>query len=232
MTHDEAHAAAHEKAIADYTAESYLLDELSDAEAEAFEQHYLDCRVCSATIRAGEAMFAAGKQVVREDWVSKDKPGPDPEPVVLPFRKRIQQWVPSVAAAALAIVLVLQYFQPTPVPEPQYQVMEIAVPAGAITSVTRAAEADLLIHFEGQRPVEVVIMPSRDRVYPRYQVELSDASGKVLHVLAVSPGQARHIDGVPVLLRALPTGRYVLAIQGVREDGNRLDIAGRNVVVQ
>jgi hypothetical protein len=232
MNHDEAHMIAHQTAIAEQTAERYLLGDLSDAEADAFERHYFDCRVCGDTIRAGATMFAAGREVAgeaAEPFPVSDAPSPAPQAAVLPFRPRAQQWMSVAAAAVLAFVLGTQ-FRPTP--SPGLPPLEIAAPGGAITGVTRAADDDLIVHFEGQQPVEVVITPDPQPECPEYWVEVRDASGKVLHAVAVSPRQARHIDGVPVLLRALPAGRYVLAILGVREDGNRPVLARRNVVVQ
>lgn len=233
MNHDQAHITAHETAIADQTAERYLLGDLPDAEADAFESHYFDCRVCADTIRAGAAMFAAGKEVARELALPlpvSDARLPSPAPVVVPFPQRARQWMSVAAAAVLSFFLGGQVFR-TPVAA--LPIMEIAAPGGAITSVMRAAEDDLIVHFSGKRPVDIVIFtPRQNESFPTYQVELRDAAGKVLHASAVSPQQALHIDGLPVLLRALPAGRYVLAIQGVREEGNHPDLAKRNVVVQ
>jgi len=233
MNHDEAHITAHEKAIAEQTAESYLLGDLPDAEADAFESHYFDCRVCADTIRAGAAMFAAGKEVARElapPFPESDPRLPSPAPVVVPFAQRPRQWMSVAAAAVLSFVLGGQFFRSPVVTA--LPILEIAAPGGSITGITRAAEDDLIVHFDGQRPVEVVITSDPDEVYPEYRVELRDAAGKVVHASAVSPQLALHIDGLPVLLRALPAGRYVLAVRGVRKDGNHPVVATRSVVVQ
>lgn len=226
MNHDQQHIEAHEKAIAEMTAERYLLNELNDADAEAFERHYFDCRICADTVRAGLTMFAAGRELVEEKPAA---PVPQPLPAPLPFRKRLSQWVPAAAAAALASVVTLQVARP-----PAPPMLQIATPSGGvITSVTRASQSDLPIRFEEQRPVEIVITPSpSDLKYPQYRVEIRDTAGKVLEAVPVEPGQAGHEDGLVVLLSPLPAGRYLVALMGVREDGNHPDIAKRHVVVQ
>jgi anti-sigma factor RsiW len=230
MNHDETHVRAHEKAIAEMTAEGYLLGDLSDAEADAFERHYFDCRVCADTIRAGIAMFATGREVAKETPVPEPLLAPLPAP--LPFIKRAPQWLSVAASAVLAFFIGTQatLFRHAPA----LAVMEVADPGGAITGVMRGPEDDkLVIQFAGERPVEVVITNTPPQPqYPAYLLELRDGSGKVLHSVDLTAQQALHDDGVPVLLRALPAGRYFLAILGVRKEGNRTELAGKSIVVQ
>jgi hypothetical protein len=233
MNHDEAHLRAHEKAIADMTAESYLLGDLSDSDADAFEKHYFDCSVCSDTIRAGAAMFAAGREVVIERDIAGPLPVPEPLPAPLPFRQRAKQWMSVAAAAMLSFVIGAGFFRPpAPPPIPLLASMEVADPHGSIAGVMRGPEDVELIHFEGNRAAEIIIFTPSQLRYPAYRLELRDGSEKVLHRLDLSPKQALHDDGVPVLLRALPAGRYVLVILGVRKEGNHPELARKSVVVQ
>jgi hypothetical protein len=239
MNHDEAHVRAHEKAIADMTAESYLLGDLSDTEADAFERHYFDCRVCADTIRAGAAMFAAGREaVIEERHIPEPLPVPAPpaasEPLRAPlsFRQRAKHWMSVAAAAVLAFAIGTQapWFRP----ESALPMIEVAYPSGVVTDVMRGPEDEkIVIRFEGKRPGEVIFtnIPP-EPPYPAYVLELRDGSDKVLHAVDLTARQALHEDGVPVLLRALPAGRYFLAIRGVRKDGNRPELAGMSVVVQ
>jgi len=231
MNHDEAHYQAHEKAIANLTAESYLLGDLSDAEAEAFEKHYFDCRVCSDTIRAGAAMFAIGREVV-VDPIPEPQPIPAPAPVPapLPFRKIAPRWMALAASAMLAFLAGTQspLFQTATAALP---VMEIAIPVGTIDSVMRGLEDEKIdVRFERDQSIEIVITTTQR--FPKYRMVLTDESKKVLKSSDLTPKQALREDGFAVLLRALPAGRYFLALQGVRKDGNPQHIVGKAIVVQ
>jgi len=43
----------HFEALKSEAVERYLLDEMSDAEERAFEQHYADCPICFRSLRSG-----------------------------------------------------------------------------------------------------------------------------------------------------------------------------------
>lgn len=202
-------------------AEGYLLGDLSETERNAFEEHYIDCPVCAETVWTGTAMFAAGPEAVRDEQKLISRVAK-----VLPFRRRVQQSLSFAAAAAIAFVLGGVSFPP-----PAPAMMELVSLGGAIAGVMRGPADDLEIHFDGKHRMEVLIY-GVDAGYRRYFVELRDASGKVLKALDLTPQQAQSGDGTSVLLRPLPAGRYVLAIVGVRKEGNRLDLAERNIVVR
>jgi hypothetical protein len=226
----------HSDAITSKAAAGYLLGDLSEAERDAFEMHYIDCPICAETVWSGQKMFAAGREIVRETGpapIAAPVLPPATEPRVLPFRQRLGLWVPSAAAAALAVVVALQGFvlrRPALLPLP---LMEIAVPAGTIGGTTRGTQEDLVIRFDEGKPAEVFIEPPVRDPYPRYVVELRGAEGNVIGAVPVSAKQALHSDGVAVVLRALPAGRYVLELLGVREDGNRpVSVRKQSVVVQ
>lgn len=209
----------HEEAIKDNKPEGYLLGELSDAERDAFEEHYIDCRVCSATIRSGAVMLAAGQEVIKNEQ---------------PFRPRkLTRWTSNIAAAALAVVVGVQGYAIYLLRRPP--IMEFMAPGAFITGNTRA-EADEIppVHFQDDKPVLVSVLIESETEYPNYRLELRDPSGKSLFVFHVTDKQVRRPNGESLyfLLRPLPAGRYVLAIEGVRKDGNRLPIDSQVIVVQ
>src|SRR5688572_10799645 len=119
----------HEEAITNQVAASYLLGDLSAAERDAFEEHYFDCRVCGETIRAGAAMFAAGREVAAN------------APEVRRFRPL--KWAASGAAAA-ALAMVVGY-QSVIIPRVQSlaapPVMEVLQPKELIPAASRGEQA-------------------------------------------------------------------------------------------
>src|SRR5690349_14239555 len=82
----------HEEAIRNQAAASYLLGDLTEAERDAFEEHYFDCVVCGDTVRNGARLFAAGAQIVTQEQAYQ--------------RFRPWKWVASSAAAAALTVAV------------------------------------------------------------------------------------------------------------------------------
>ena len=206
----------HSDAIRTKAAAGYLLGDLSDAERDAFESHYFDCSVCSADVRAGAVMFAAGKELVKSE-PSRFRRAP----------MKIKWLITSAAAVVLAFVLGTQ--RPA---QRADDPIEALTPGGLITGTMRASEnAPYEIAFEGNRP-RLEHVDITDTAYPEYSIEIRDASRELVASTSVSAQEARNESGVPFLLRPLPAGSYVLTINGVRKDGNRREIEKRIVVVQ
>lgn len=208
----------HSDAIESNAAEGYLLGDLSEAERDAFELHYFDCSVCTETIRAGAAMFAAGREVAKS---------PKLKPNVVPFPVR---WFNAKAVAAvLAVVVGLQsygiYLLRRPLP-----LMAAMEPDDIfITGTMRAGESEIEpIHFHDSAGVKVTATLPSDTNDPSYRLELRDSSGKSLFVIQAKAKK----DELHFLLRPLPAGRYELRIEGVQKDGNRHSITSEVIVVQ
>lgn len=211
----------HAEATESNAAEGYLLGDLSDAERDAFEEHYFDCRVCTETIRAGAVMFAAGREVAKS-----------PKPKVIPFPVR---WIPARAiAAALAVVVGIQAYVIQRGPSASLSPIQIVTRGPSIAGVTRGGESDIVIHFQDGQKTAVSVEIPPEPYYASYRLELRDSAGKVIGVDTASGAQIRNAEGeaLELLLDPLPAGRYVLLIEGVREGGNRSPIDSRGVVVQ
>jgi hypothetical protein len=216
----------HEEAITNQVAASYLLGDLSAAERDAFEEHYFDCRVCAEDVRAGAAMFAAGREVAAN------------APEVRRFRPL--KWAASGAAAA-ALTIVVGY-QSVIIPRVQSlaapPVMEVLNPMPLVAAgATRgeASDEEVISFKRNETYVLYRDIPDEPR-FPSYEIELRKAAGKVLTRSQISPELTSKLlikgDPIPIQVRALPAGRYVLAIRGVREDGNRPELVSYSVVVK
>lgn len=217
----------HSEAIESQALDAYLLDDLTGDARDAFEEHYIDCPSCAKAVYTGTIMVGA----IKQDQTPQLMPQPIPAPI--PFPRRVQQWLSVAAVAVFAFLLggLAPLLQRAPAVVP---LIEIASPVGAMTGVTRGAPDEAIsAHFEHERRNEIVVyFSAKPRLYPAYAIELRDASGKVLGALNLTPKEALNESGVPVLLRALPAGRYVLATRGVLTDGNRPELDRRSVVVR
>ena len=90
---------SHDNAVATMAAERYLLDELTEAERDVFEEHYFTCPECAEDVRAGEAMRREMQDVFR---VTRERA---PLPFRPPARRSFQ--VTGVLPWAVAAMLVL-----------------------------------------------------------------------------------------------------------------------------
>jgi Putative zinc-finger len=206
----------HSEAIESKAAEGYLLGDLPQAERDAFEEHYFDCRVCTDTIRAGAAMFAAGREVAKS-----------PKSNVIWFP--VKWFNARAVAAALAVVVGIQgYVMSRPLP-----LVQAMAPDIFITGTMRAGESNRPpIDFKNTQGAKVSVALLPDSVSPSYRLEVRDSSGKSLFVDQETDEQVRTGDELHWLLRPLPAGRHELVIEGVRKDGNHFPIARDVIVVQ
>src|SRR5215213_4599726 len=93
----------HTDAIETNAPDRYLLGQLSAAEADAFEDHYFDCPVCTEDVRIGMSFMDGGRRLVREVAPVPEKVAP-----VIPIdsrRRTAAKWFPATAAAAVLAIL-------------------------------------------------------------------------------------------------------------------------------
>jgi hypothetical protein len=210
----------HEEAIRSQAAAGYLLGDLTPEERDAFEEHYFDCRECGDAVRSGATMFASGPVVVEKESS---------------FR-RFRPLKSALTGAAAAALIVVGTYQTAVIPRVQSlsapPVMEIVRPTPLPLDETRGEKEEQTIRFTDEKPLALYRdIPSDAPPFPRYQVELSAAAGKVLISVDVPEDMARSGE-ISLSVRPLPAGRYQLVIVGVRKDGNRSEVASWPVVVQ
>ncbi len=207
----------HSEAIESFAVAAYLLGDLSETQRNAFEMHYIDCPLCAEAVWAGTKMFAAGREAVKS-----------PERKVIPFPMR---WITARAvAAALAVVVGIQAYVIRTAPSPLS--IEVPVQGPYFRGTSRAAdELGKDIRFEGNRPIQFYVDIPPEPPFPTYRLEVRAASGKVFSD-DVSVERALSGDSIPLSVRPLPAGRYVLAIVGVRKDGSRSELEKWSFIVQ
>jgi hypothetical protein len=195
-----------------HAAERYLLNEMSGEEREGFEEHFFDCPVCAADVADGERMLAAGRKVARETAT------------VIPFRRGWTAWLPAAAAAMLLVANVVLLL-----PRRTAPTFDVLRPQMIGAGESRAANAPAIEFRAGENGLLYVDVPP-DPPFPRYELQLRDSTGKVVLTRPVTAEQAK--ESLTLLLGSLPAGSYVLAIEGVREEGNRTEIAKHEITVR
>jgi methionine-rich copper-binding protein CopC len=207
MNHEETQMRAHEQAMED-TAARYFLDELSESERDAFEEHFFDCSVCAGTVRAG-AMLA-------------DVPKPIPVPLPFPAKRPWSSWLSQAAAAVMAVALGAQYYTG--------QLPRIVEAHQAIISMAARGPNDNVYQLAEDEELSLSFDVPPDH-YQTYQIGVRTAKGKTIDKKkTISAETAKQTQ--TWLLQELPAGSYELVIEGVRQDGNRTPVAKIGFEVQ
>jgi hypothetical protein len=191
----------HIQAINDNAAERYLLGELTESDADAFEEHFFECHLCAADVRDGSLMMKEGRRFVIAE------------------RKRNKTaWLPLAAAALLVIGIgfpALRTFMHRPQPvSKDFQLY--------LGDARRGGVADEKVIPAGYDRALLTVDVASPIPYPRYVLTVRDASGRQIgDTKTVTAAETEEPVPLTLLLRDLPAGSYGVVIEGVREDGKR-----------
>jgi hypothetical protein len=202
----------HQDAIDTLAAERYLLDEMSELERHAFEEHYFTCAECARDLRVA-AQLRAGAQSVFEARAADAEPAPAQArrglvadmPGRAVWRPAIRTVLPWAAAAGLALALVYQMRAPGFDPQAVAAVPLRPVSRGAVTTVSLPAKGFLALALDvnAGSPGDGIV----------YRVAREDGTE------AVAGSAAVPAPGTPLLLivpadRLDPGGSFVVTLSG------------------
>jgi hypothetical protein len=195
----------HHDAVTTDAAERYLLDEMSEAERDAFEAHYFDCQPCAADVRQGAAMAdalrtsGAGATVV--PFVPKAAARPRPK----------GQWMSIAAAALLALVAGYQAF--VVIPGLRETAGAQALAPVVLRPISRG-DAPVVPRPEPNALVSLSMDVNLDPLPSELAYRLSSADGREI-LAGRAPVPA---PGTPLLLvlpgRTLTAGQYEIELRG------------------
>lgn len=206
----------HAEAVENQAVERYLLEELTAAEADSFEEHYFDCPECAEDLRAGAAMLDGGRRIAAEAG-SAHLPS-NVERFAAPVQRTPRStWLAAAAAAILLFGLGGAFLMQRGA-APSFEVMQ---EAPAYLAVSRSAENVVTLRGE-QSAVRFVDIPP-DGGFASYEIRLVAPGGKVVGQSSVTTEQA--VDSVPVVLRGLAAGAYEVVIEGLAPGGERTRVA-------
>jgi len=216
----------HQQALDTMAAERYLLDEMTEIEKHAFEQHFFDCNDCADEVRLGERIRVEVRTVRESEARSRESKGQASKTLersardsnVIEFNQRPVWRRPSIVlpwVAAASIALAAGYQSLVVVPgliqsQPLSPVMLREATRGALPTVTISP---------GQRfvalGVDVNAGSTKDLTY-----EVLDASGNAI----LSGRTPLPPSGAPLLL-LIPAdelgsqGRHTLIVSGPDSSG-------------
>ena len=183
----------HQEAVDTLAAERYVLEEMADAERDAFETHYFACPVCAEDLRAAAAMIRGA----RAGLADGAEPGRVVTMPVTPAFRGSRSWARSAAlpwAAAAALACIASYQALWVVPSLRRDAIQALVP--------------FVLHPESRgREATVVIPPGATTVTLAVQINEAPRDADVAYELAAVDGRriasgraAAPPPGAPLLL--------------------------------
>jgi anti-sigma factor RsiW len=204
----------HAEAARKFAAEQYLLDELSGAEREEFEEHFFYCPECAAAVEAGSTLMANARQVLAE-------PGTFARPTAAERKSRWLVWsgwrlVPAAALAGWALAAVLGYQALRRSPAGQL----VIAPAVSI----RAARAQESLTFSRRQPaIAFEIAHEWQRFYTAYEAQIEQAANHRVVFTSTIGAEPETASPLTVSLRTAPLqpAAYLLTIYGLKNAASK-----------
>jgi hypothetical protein len=199
----------HSEAASGQAVERYLLGEMAEPEAEAFEQHFFECTVCTEELASGALLV--------DNLRASPAPEASRQAAARPLKARhaFGQWwrrplfaAPAFAAIALAFTVAYQARELARLDQPQ------ALLAYTLKSASRGERNRILLQPGASR--FAISLELTDSSFPGYRCSVYDSSGSLrFSVDTAAPGA-----GVPLNLlvpeRSLAPGSYILKVFGLR----------------
>jgi hypothetical protein len=207
MTHDEA--------VKDGATERYVLDEMTDEERDAFEEHYFECAVCAEDVRAAITLRDGLAAVHRHE----------PVPNVVPFQPR--RWsLPTSLGAVAASAMITVFSMNAAIVQPLRQSLRTAQQPVSMSTVMQLLQAPI-VHLQATRAeaqhvsviqhdqdskLEFDVAGEENRTTP-YTCTIVDRRGSAIYSIPVSAQEAKE-EFVRLLVRknSLEPGNYRLQI--------------------
>jgi hypothetical protein len=235
----------HEEAVQEWTADRYLLGELTVEDREAFELHYFECPHCAAALRLdaafhhgacqalssrefSEAWEATPGKVVAEQGSTANMPGWKRLPGWLMPWTWEWSWQAGYALAGVMLAVVL-YQSLVRIPELEHRAALALAPQPLYTAVLRAetrGEEQTVQLPEDESWLLLVLDVNDPRPSPRYRVALTRNDGTPIFTRLINtppPG-----DSWRLLLPAsnISSDSYTLAVYPEQGDIRQADAIG------
>jgi hypothetical protein len=216
----------HAEAITLKAAERYVLGDLSVSEVEEFERHFFDCSPCSEELR----MLAILQDNARAAFLEQ-RPAPSSArpPMTEPQSSRGGwraafgwglgwQWAGAFAGIVIALLGGFEFGLRRQAEAPQ------SISAFPLYAASRGDET-VISPPAGAQFYSLYLDRTWDRDYPSYRAVIRDASGAERYSVSVAAPAPGHAIYLLAPARALPAGKYTLAILGMDSAGQPADLA-------
>ena len=199
----------HADAVRTLATERYLLDEMTEIERFAFEEHFFDCVECADDVRAGSVMRRAVKAGLLPDAAQ--------EQTAVPLKTGSRRWNPTVVvpwAAAAMLALAVGYQSLAPAGGDRLHI-------GALTPVTirpdsRGAAPTVSISGDAEAITLALDVDAPERADLTYELRTS-AGTRVANGRLTAPRAGTPLLLLVPLWTLTPSTQYILAVQGAAD---------------
>src|SRR5262249_14999465 len=115
----------HIDATQNHASERYLLGELSDAERDAFEEHFFSCSECAEEVRAGAIFLSNARAVFQEDDLRTQESRWE---ALLAWLRPHPVWAAAAAAAMVSVLVVSSYQSLVALPRARSELAQLNAP--------------------------------------------------------------------------------------------------------
>jgi hypothetical protein len=202
--------------------EKYLLDELSPAEMEAFEEHLFACPECALDVRAGSLFLEHGKLELANPSPKVDRIPAEARP-----SRGFPWWRPAFIPAMAILLIVVGYQNLVTLPAMKGALAENKLPrllsaASLVSSTSRGATPSLIEVRRGEQfllPVDI----QPQAAFQSYVVELQNPAGRVEWSLPVSAESAKNT--LPLQVPGVnQAGHYEVVVRGRNATGEYSEV--------
>lgn len=215
---DHSHAAEHK------FVEQYLLRELSPELRDEFEEHFFDCGICAAELRATDAFLEAARLELRDSVGTVGLEHRAPGLVVMPKREgggwKAASW--GLAIAASLLLAFLGYQNIVTLPRLRGEVATLNAPevlpavslvgggsrGGDLPAATVAQGHSILLQFD-------IPDGSREDRFGSYRCSLFSPQHDVVWTVEIPAAQAKDTVSIRVPLGSKVGGTYSLEVRGL-----------------
>jgi len=195
----------HQEAVRQMAVERYLLNEMTQAARDEFEQHFFDCPDCAADLRATAAFLDQ----------SKIRLGETRRPLATPPRK---SWFaplfrPAFVSPVFAAMLLLIIYQNFSLERAGPEVPELLPAASLVAGNSRGGTATTLVVASAKAILLSVDIPAREE-FGSYELALVSPAGETLWRMPISAEQAKDTVSVRVPTAHWAAGEYRLLVYG------------------
>jgi hypothetical protein len=201
----------HKESVAKKMAESYLLNELTPEQRDAFEEHYFGCPECARDVKAGAMFVANVKEVLHAEPASEVATGQGRS------RSGWLSWLQPAYGLAAALALALVVYQNTvTIPRLRERAQSNTPQALAAFTVFAGSRGATVpnVRVEPKQSFELYIdVPPSDN-FASYRLEVQSENGVSQFSVPVSAEAAK--EAVPLLITGglLEPGKYVVILRG------------------
>src|SRR5438477_2507028 len=194
----------HQEAVRQMAVERYLLNELTPAVRDEFEQHFFDCGECAADLSATSAFLdEAKKQLMR--------------PAARPAKAAHKSWMallfrPAFVSPVFASLLLIIAYQGF-VAHPRLTHPEILSSVSLVSGNSRGGPPSSVTVADGKPILMSLDVPAGDE-YSGYELALLSPSGATLWRLPISADEAKDTVSIRVPTAHWAPGEYRLIVYG------------------